>query len=232
MESWQALHAGTRNFSYYSKTHDMYSRLDLFLVDQFYLGNVSASTIEPITMSDHAPITLTLRPTQMDRAERIWCLNESLLDKEDIVEKLSIKIKEYFEINKTEEVSDQVVWEAHKAVIRGDLIAYGSHIKEGKREIDELLEKISVLEMKHKKNHDPADGRCLESLRAELSQCLEHRVKNKTRFFANRAYEQGNECGRLLAKQLKKTTRLQTCAQPISSRQENNRYESHSERVW
>lgn len=81
------------------------------------------------------------------------------------MEKLDIKIKEYFEINKTEEVSDQVVWEAHKTVIRGDLIVYGSYIKkEGKREIKELLEKINALEAKHKKNLDPVDSRHLESL--------------------------------------------------------------------
>lgn len=183
----------------------MYSRLDLFLVDQFYLENVLTSTIESITMSDHAPITLTFCPIQMGHLERTWRLNESLLDKEEIVEELGIKIKEYFEINETGEVSEQAVWEAHKTVVRGELIAYGSYIKkEGKREIKELLEKINVLEVKHKKNFDPVDSRHLESLRAELSQCLERRVKNKIRFFVNRAYEQGNKCGRLLAKQLKK----------------------------
>lgn len=188
VDTWRALHPGIRDYSYYSKIHDMYSWLDLFLVDQFYLGNVSTSTIEPITMSDHAPMILTLQPTQMTRVERTWRLNESLLDKEDIVEKLKVRIKEYFEINKMEGVSDQVVWEAHKAVVRGDLIAIGTYMKkESKREMDELLEKIRTLEIKHKENLDPVDGRRLESVRAELAQYLEYKANNKIRFFANRA---------------------------------------------
>lgn len=61
---------------------------------------------------------------------------ESLLDREEIVEKLGVKIKEYSEINKTGEVSDQMVWEAHKTVIRGDLIAYGSYIKKRREKRD------------------------------------------------------------------------------------------------
>lgn len=97
------------------------------------------------------------------------------------------------------------MWEAHKTVIRGELIAYGSYIKkERRKEIEGLLEKISVLERKHKENLDPGDNLRLENLQIELSQCLDHRVKNKIRYFANRFYEQGNKCGRLLAKQLKK----------------------------
>lgn len=35
VDCWRVLHVGIKDFSYYSKTHDMYSRLDLFLVDQF-----------------------------------------------------------------------------------------------------------------------------------------------------------------------------------------------------
>lgn len=46
-----------------------------------------------------------------------------------MVEPLSLKIKTYFEINIPGEVSEQAVWEAHKSVIRGELIAYGSQIK-------------------------------------------------------------------------------------------------------
>lgn len=36
---------------------------------------------------------------------------------------------EYFETNTSGEVSEQTVWEAHKAVIRLELIAHGSRVK-------------------------------------------------------------------------------------------------------
>lgn len=59
-----------------------------------------------------------------------------------------------------------MVWEAHKAVIRGELIAHGSHIKTAKRiEIEDLLEKIQELEIKHKANLNQDNARHLETLR-------------------------------------------------------------------
>lgn len=104
VDSWRVMRTVIKDYSYYSKMHGMYSRLDLFLVDQFYLENVIKCTIEPITISDHAPITLTISITQRSHIERTWRLNESLLDNKNIMEELSIKIKAYFEINEPREV--------------------------------------------------------------------------------------------------------------------------------
>lgn len=92
----------------------------------FWLINVIKCKIEAITILDHAPITLTISPIQRGHIERTWRLNMSLLDKKNIVEELSIKIKAYFEINEPGEVSEQAVWDAHKTVIRGELIATGA----------------------------------------------------------------------------------------------------------
>lgn len=36
VDSWQVTHIGVKDYSYYSKKHGTYSRLDLFFVDQFY----------------------------------------------------------------------------------------------------------------------------------------------------------------------------------------------------
>lgn len=48
-------------------------------------------------------------------------------------------------------VSNQAVWEDHKAVIRGKLVAHGSCIKKEKqKEIADLLDKIHQHEVRHK----------------------------------------------------------------------------------
>lgn len=71
-------------------------------------------------------------------------MNQSLLDGKLVVEALFLKMGTYLEINIPGEVSEQAVWEALKAVIRGELIAHGSHIKKEKqKEIAGLLEKNS-----------------------------------------------------------------------------------------
>lgn len=203
VDGWRVTHYGKRDYNYYSKIHNTYSLLDMFLVDQFYLERTRSFTIEPITISDHASITVTFLPISAGHLERTWQLNESLLDDNKVVETLSCKIKTYFETNMPEEVSEQAVWEAHKSVIRGELIAHGSWIKKEKqKEIVDLL--INELEIKHKRHLDPADSQQLEDLRHNLAQCLDRKVKNKHRYYAHRFYEQGNKCGWLLARQLKK----------------------------
>lgn len=56
-------------------------------------------------------------------------MNESILDDKLAMESLSHTLASYFEFNTPEEVSNQVVWEAHIAIIRGELILQGAHIK-------------------------------------------------------------------------------------------------------
>lgn len=99
VDSWQALNKGRRDYSYYSKTHKVYSRLDLFFVGQYYLKHVNAVTIESITISDHAPVVMTFVPVSAGQWERTWQLNESLLDDKQIAEDIRAKMIEYFEIN-------------------------------------------------------------------------------------------------------------------------------------
>lgn len=165
-------------------------------MDQFYLEKIHSFTIASITISDHAPITVTLLPVSAGHIERTSRLNESLLDDNSVVEALSLKIKTYFEISMPGEVLEQAVWEAHKTVIRGELIPHGSRIKKEKqKEIIDLLEENNELEIKHKRYLDPVDVQQLETLRCNLAQCLDRKTKNQG---------QGNKCGRLLARQLKK----------------------------
>lgn len=117
-----------REFSYYSKTHNAYSRIDVLMVVQYCMNYVSSSTIESIAISDHAPISLTICSVSVGSMERTWSLNESILDDSQNVESLSHSLALYFVINTSEEVSDQVVLEAHKAVIKGQLISMGTCI--------------------------------------------------------------------------------------------------------
>lgn len=57
----------------------------------------------------------------------------------------------YFQINYTPESDPGMVWEAHKAVIRGILIKHGSCLKKAREaQITKLLEDIQALAMQHK----------------------------------------------------------------------------------
>lgn len=66
VDCWRVLHPTTKDFSYYSVTHDVYTRIDLLLVDQGFLESLSSVSIGSITISDHAPISVSLTPPSSD----------------------------------------------------------------------------------------------------------------------------------------------------------------------
>ena len=65
-DSWRIKHPLSKQFTFYSPAHKMYSRLDHFLISASTIPYVVESDISPITWSDHAPIVFTScfpRPT-------------------------------------------------------------------------------------------------------------------------------------------------------------------------
>ncbi|CAI9571030.1 unnamed protein product, partial [Staurois parvus] len=82
-----------------------------------------------------------------------WKLNETLLTDPDTDRKIREEIERFFEENETEDVSLATVWEAHKAYVRGILIAIGAKKKRERREkISGLLKEIAEMELLHKNN--------------------------------------------------------------------------------
>lgn len=64
----------------YSNVHKMYTTIDLLLVDQGTLDLLIDTTIDQITISDHAPVTLSLSLPQVTAGTSSGKLNENLLD--------------------------------------------------------------------------------------------------------------------------------------------------------
>lgn len=60
LDSWRTLHPVDRDYSYYSKVHDTYTRIDMIYVDHVALEWLQTSSIGTITLSDHAPVTASL----------------------------------------------------------------------------------------------------------------------------------------------------------------------------
>uniref|UniRef100_A0A8C6UMX8 exodeoxyribonuclease III n=1 Tax=Neogobius melanostomus TaxID=47308 RepID=A0A8C6UMX8_9GOBI len=53
---WRTLNPMTREYSFYSKVHNSYSRIDFLLLPKELLENVIDSQIHRIIISDHAPV--------------------------------------------------------------------------------------------------------------------------------------------------------------------------------
>ena len=68
-----------------------------------------------------------------------WRINNMLLNNQCITEEIKEEIKQYVETNDNENTTIQNLWDAAKAVLRGNSIALNAYIrKEESLKIDEL----------------------------------------------------------------------------------------------
>lgn len=204
VDCWRLLHPVDRDYSYFSATHNVYTRIDLLLMDQYSLDSLSGASIGSITLSDHAPVFISLRPLSAEARTWSWRLNECILDDAVAHKQVLDAISLYFDENTTGEVGMGSVWEGHKAVIRGELISQGSRLKRAREgELQDLLGKIQKTELIHKRHITPTVTSELQALRQDLSRLLDARIRARMRHVAHKFYEFGNKCGRLLARALR-----------------------------
>ncbi|CAH2293092.1 Hypothetical predicted protein, partial [Pelobates cultripes] len=128
-DSWRTQHPTDRDYTFYSRVHNTYTRIDTFFIDNKTLPQLTDCRIGEITWSDHSPIYLDVEDTYQSRGRSTWRLNESLLLDKPFVECMKIELSEYFLANTTGEVTDYTVWSAHKAVMRGQFIRQSAYIK-------------------------------------------------------------------------------------------------------
>lgn len=151
IDPWRHNNPKGRDFTFYSNPHGSYSRIDFFCVSKQQIHKVRNCSIESITVSDHAPVILSL---ELGRESffRYWRLNVSILSDETVAKELKQNLKEYFQINDNGEVSPSILWEGGKAVIRGKIIEITSRLKKAQLEQQGKLEsKIGELELEHKR---------------------------------------------------------------------------------
>ena len=106
--------------------HETSSRIDFFLVEHRFLENISDSSIGIATFSDHSPVSIRLKIGEKRVNNMKWRLNEELLQDKDIETRLKRELEEFLEINLTEDVSEAIVWDTHKAFVHGVLIKMGA----------------------------------------------------------------------------------------------------------
>lgn len=149
MDVWSVMHPRTKDFTHYSQLHCSYSRIDYFFIEHHHLS--LHSKIDTSTISDHAPICLRLKIPSLPLKTTNWKLNDSIIS-EDIDKKLiGDDFSLYFKENMTPEISPGVLWEAHKAHIRGKRIELSSRKKRERTHLQsELIREIGSLERNHK----------------------------------------------------------------------------------
>ena len=63
------------------------------------------------------------------RNTNTWSLNNTFLNNQQVTEKIKREIKKFLETNDNENMTTQNLWDAAKAVLRGNFIAIQSYLK-------------------------------------------------------------------------------------------------------
>uniref|UniRef100_A0A8C5PEB2 Reverse transcriptase domain-containing protein n=1 Tax=Leptobrachium leishanense TaxID=445787 RepID=A0A8C5PEB2_9ANUR len=209
VDSWKSLNPLDHEYTYFSTVHRTYSRLDYLLVSHHCFSDVVDTHIGIRTWSDHAPVTMTIKSPLFRPRTGSWRLNSSLLLDTQFCRDVSIAIQNYFAENVTPGMSRTVVWEAHKAVLRGVIIAKATALKKKRQtNISDLLTRLRPLELEHATTGSTAVYDQILTLRRELQQTLtddaRHMALRAKSFFASRE----NKPGRLLARILRRRREL------------------------
>ena len=108
----------------------IFSRIDHILGYKTNLGKFKKFEVVSSIFSDHNADTRNqLQGKKAVKTTNTWRLNSMLLNNEEITKEIKEEIKKYIETNDNENMRTQNLWDAAKAVLRGQFIAIQSHLK-------------------------------------------------------------------------------------------------------
>lgn len=96
VDPWRVMHPGERDYSYYSATHNTYTRIDFFLIPHKDLSMVTSSQLGSFSFSDHAPKHITMNWDARQTRPPTWRLNESVLQIPEVQAELDGALSAYF----------------------------------------------------------------------------------------------------------------------------------------
>src|SRR3712207_1096249 len=140
------------------------------------LGNKASlykfKKIEIITsiFSDHSAIRLEINyKKKAEKGTKMWRLNNTLLNKQWIIEEIKEEIKNYLETNENDSMPYQLIWDTAKAVLRGKFIALQAQLnKQEKSQISNLKLHLTELEKKEQIKLKVSRRRGTIKIRAEI----------------------------------------------------------------
>ena len=118
------------NFTFFSRAHGTFFRIDHILGHKSSLGKFKKIEIIPSICSDHNAVRLDLNYRRKNnKNSKIWRLHNILLNNQQITEEIKKEIKICIETNENENTTTQNLWDTVKAVLRGKFIAIQAYLK-------------------------------------------------------------------------------------------------------
>uniref|UniRef100_H2ZX64 Endonuclease/exonuclease/phosphatase domain-containing protein n=1 Tax=Latimeria chalumnae TaxID=7897 RepID=H2ZX64_LATCH len=210
-DAWRITHPNVRDYTFISGVHLTSSRIDMIFVSKPILDVLSHSSIQPIVISDHAPITISFIPPC-----RRWRLNNYSIK---ITE--TQKIEAFVSVNEGSTNIYGSVWETLKCYLRGWFLSHNTDRKKDKvRKAEEYLQNIKSCEQQMRLHPSEATWAALLESRAAYDDLALEQVEfliNKTAL----CYSEQGERSKLLSLRFKKQEAAHVIP-PIKSEESNS----------
>ena len=135
-------------YTFFSSGHGTFSRIDHILGHKANLNKFKSIEIISSIFSDHNGMKLEINHRKRnEKKPTTWRLNNILLKNEWVNEEIKKEIKQYLETNNNEGTTTQNLWDAAKALLRGQFIAIQAFLqKEEKSQTNNLTHHLNELE--------------------------------------------------------------------------------------
>ena len=202
---WRITNPTAREYSFYSATHNTYSRIDYFLIDAKLMPYAVNAKYHNILISDHSPLTCTLNIKEMVKPRMNWRLNPLLLTEKEFCDYLKKQISLYFDTNDNSDTTPPILWEAFKAFLRGTIISFeASRRKKNKAKLLELDKEINLLEKENARTRSSELYKRISALKFEYNKILSAKISRTFLYIKQKHFEFNDKPHRLLARILKK----------------------------
>ena len=186
IDIYRIFHPKTTEYTFFSRAHGTFSRIDHILAHKSSLGKFRKIEIVSSIFSDHNTVRLDINNSKKKTVKNTntWRLNNTLLNNQDISEEIKEEIKKHLETNDNENMVMQNRWDAAKAVLRGKFIAIQSYLKRQETsQINNLTLHLKQLEKEEQKRPQGSKRKENVKIRSEMDEkeMKETRAKiNKT----------------------------------------------------
>lgn len=97
-DSWRMRDPFTQEY-YFSSLHQSYLQISLFLICNSLAQDIHESTIDPITIRNHAPVSLAINIQSYTKPPTRWRFNTSLLQDPDFISLIAKELASFLEMN-------------------------------------------------------------------------------------------------------------------------------------
>jgi len=148
VDAWRLRNPTTRRFTWRRKSPPQQSRIDLLLVSEELMFNITKLDIKIGLQSDHSPITMNVEGSNTERRGRgYWKMNNSLLEDPEYTEMMSEYLSNY-EVPNEKDQDARLSWDVLKMEIRRETVIFSVRRARKIREYrDKLLEDLQQAEI-------------------------------------------------------------------------------------